>query len=280
MPILALYAYRNGINVNTLLLVRFSIAAGCFFSYLWATGRKITVTGLEILGLLLLGGVLYTLQALFYFSALKIMSPSLTALLLYTYPIIVPLFSFALGKERLTRRHLLAVFLSCGGLILILGLPAVKINLLGVGLALGAALVYSCYIVFGNQLIQKIPSLTASAFITAFAAGSFLIIGLGTHALKFNLAIMGWVPVGGIVLFSTVLAIFTFFKGMERTGPTTAAIISTLEPLVTIFLARLFFQEQLTVLQGLGAIIVLIGAVIAVMAKKARQCNFRAIYPN
>ena len=268
LPIFALFAYRNGLNITTLLFLRFLGAAVLFFAYLFVTGKKATVTRREGAALFVMGGVFYAMQSTLYFTSLKYISPSLTALLLYTYPIIVPLLAFAFGKERLTGRHLTAVFLSFAGLVFILGGPAGRINFVGVAMAAGAALVYSCYIVLGNRLIQRIPSVTASAFIALFAACSFLAVSLGGHSLKLNIPPAGWWPVVGIILCSTVLAMLTFFKGMEHTGPTSASIISTLEPLVTIFLSWLFFQEKLSAWQILGTGAVLAGAVLVVLARK------------
>ena len=268
MPIFALFAYRSGINIHTLLFLRFFITALLLFAYLCRTEKGMRVTKRDLGALFVMGGILYTLQSTLYFTSLKYIPPSLTALLLYTYPIIVPLLSFGFGKERLTVRHLAAVFLSFAGLILILGGPAGKINLLGVGMAFGAALVYSCYIVLGNRLIQKIPPATASAFIALFASCSFLAASVGAHSLRLDLGLAAWWPVLGIVLFSTVLAMLMFFRGMERTGPTTASIISTLEPLVTILFSWLFFQDKLTPWQLMGTIGVLAGAVIVVLAGK------------
>ena len=79
MPIFATYAYAGGVNVPTLLFLRFSLAAICLFAYLcwrrtvWRLRRR------ELLSLLFLGAVLYTLQSTFYFSAVRYIPASLAA---------------------------------------------------------------------------------------------------------------------------------------------------------------------------------------------------------
>lgn len=268
MPIFALYAYRGKINVATLLFIRFFLSAIIFFGVLKLTGRKVKLTRPQMGALFLMGGVFYALQSTLYFNALRFITPSLTALVFYTYPIIVSLLAFFISREQLTKRHFFAIAMSSLGLLLVLGMPEARINMSGIILAFGAALVYSGYILLGDRLVQKISPFISSAFITLFATLSFAIIGLSTQNLGLNFGMKIWLPILGIVGFSTIMAILTFFKGLELTGPTTASILSTLEPLVTIGFSMLFFHERLTGYQMLGGMAVISGAIIVVLAKK------------
>ena len=59
-----------------------------------------------------------------------------------------------------------------------------------------------------------------------------------------------------------MLAVLLFLNGMRRVGPSTAAILSTLEPPVTVSLAFLTFGEALGALQLVGAVAVLAAAVL------------------
>ncbi len=58
--------------------------------------------------------------------------------------------------------------------------------------------------------------------------------------------------------------------GMERVGASTASIVSTFEPVVTVALAVALYGERLGPLQALGGALVL-AAVIALQARGARQ---------
>ena len=73
---------------------------------------------------------------------------------------------------------------------------------------------------------------------------------------------MGWLWLGLAALVSTVAAVVLFFSGLTRVGPSTAAILSTLEPPVTVALVFVTFGEALGVVQLLGALAVLSAAVI------------------
>ena len=72
----------------------------------------------------------------------------------------------------------------------------------------------------------------------------------------------GWLWLALAALVSTVGAVVLFFSGMSRVGPSTAAILSTVEPPVTVALVFLTFGQALGVVQLLGALAVLSAAVI------------------
>jgi drug/metabolite transporter (DMT)-like permease len=89
-------------------------------------------------------------------------------------------------------------------------------------------------------------------------------------SLDVGFASEGWLWLGAIAIVSTVTAITLFFAGLERVGPSTAAILSTLEPLTTVALAFLVFGESLTALQLAGAALVL-GAAVSLNLRPRRR---------
>jgi drug/metabolite transporter (DMT)-like permease len=72
----------------------------------------------------------------------------------------------------------------------------------------------------------------------------------------------GWSWLACLAVVSTVAAIGLFFAGLRRVGPTTASILSTAEPLVTVLLALLVFGEMLGAVQLLGGALVLGGVLV------------------
>jgi len=271
MPIFALYAYQGNATVNTILFLRFALAAIIFFIYIAIKVEKVVISRSLFRSLLFIGGILYTLQSSLYFESVKYISTSLQALLFYTYPIFVALLSFLIDIERPNSKLIASIAISVFGLFLVLGTSFKMLNFLGTFLALGAAAVYSVYIIISNRVTKDISPVVTSAFITLSSAFAFLIMGLSTNSLTFSFARSAWLPILGIVLFSTVISIFTLFRGMELLGSTRAAILSMIEPLTTIALSSMLFHDRLTPLQWLGGILVLVGAVMVVISKEQRR---------
>lgn len=268
MPIFALYAYDWNVSVFTLLFTRFLLATVILFTIIFVKFNKVRINKKQLGYLFLLGCVFYTLQSIFYFSSVKYISASLAVLLFSIYPVLVAAISYFVEKEKITITALFSIGLSLLGLTLVLGTSFQSIHYYGVCLSLGAAVVYSFYIVIGNRVVKQLPSLITSSFVTLFASVSLLILGLCTNTIQFNFDIKAWGPILGVSLFSTVISIFGFFKGLEFIGSTRASIISMVEPLVTVILSALLFSERLTMYQTFGGICVLSGAVLVIFAKQ------------
>ncbi|HST05634.1 MAG TPA: DMT family transporter, partial [Chloroflexia bacterium] len=187
MAIFAKLAYADGLNVPTLLAVRFSLAALLMWAILAICRVSPRVPARTLGGLLLMGGLGYVGQSFAYFTALQTIPAATTALLLYTYPALVSLLAWALLDQRLPRLGGLALGLALAGCLLVLGGPGAVVgpalDPLGVAWALGGALIYAFYIVAGAKLTAGVPPLVAATYIISAAALVFLGAGLAGGTL-------------------------------------------------------------------------------------------------
>ncbi len=264
MAIFGKEAYAAGLGVTSLLAARFALAA----AILWAIvavrprsrpSRRVVVAGLA------LGALGYAAQSGLFFSALERMDASLVSLLLYTYPALVFAAALLLGREHMRRATLAALVLcSAGTALVLLGGSAGALDELGVALALGAALAYSAYILVIDGVVARIDAFLLGALVCTGAAGTFAVVGAASGALHFTSG--GWVWIVAIALLSTVLPVSMFALGLERVGAATAAIVSTIEPVVTVALAVALYGDALRALQIAGGGLVLAG-VIALQAR-------------
>jgi drug/metabolite transporter (DMT)-like permease len=277
IPVFAIYAYDGGVSTTTLLFLRFAIASIIFFGYIFLKMKNWQITKKQIVYLILLGGILYTAQSTFYFTSVKYIPASLAALLLYLHPIFVAILSFIFNKEKLSKKIIIAVTLSLTGIVLVLGSPKGNINLVGILFAIGAAVVYSIYIIIGDRVTKKVSPMITCAFITLFSACSLFIGGTFTHTISFQFGKIGWIMAVGVALFCSVIAMFTFFAGMNIIGPTKASILSMIEPVVTFILSTILFHERMSALQLMGGVIVLFGAILVVLASKKNPQSVNTI---
>lgn len=263
MPIFGKLAFSAGVGVATLLVVRFAIAA----PILWVAVAVRRAYPRRDRGLLLralaLGAVGYAMQAGLYFLALERMDASVLSLVLYSYPAVVTGAAILLGREPANRRRLVALVIASSGLVLVLaGAGTGDVDLVGMALGAGAALTYATYILVSDGVTTELQALPLAALVSTGAVVSLGLVAAGTGSLDFGFAAEGWLWVGLAAIVSTVGAVVLFFSGMSRVGPSTAAILSTLEPPVTVGLVFVTFGEALGAVQVLGALAVLGAAVI------------------
>jgi drug/metabolite transporter (DMT)-like permease len=268
MPVFGKLAFETGVTVTTLLVVRFAIAAPVLWAGAAARGALPRVPrGLVVRGLAL-GGIGYAAQSGLYFLALERMDASVLSLILYSYPALVTGAAIILRREPASRRRLVALVTASLGLVLVLlGSGAGAFDGPGALLGVGASLTYATYILVSDAV--RLEALPLAALVTTGAVLTLLPFGLATGTLDLGFAGPGWLWLALAAVISTVSAILLFFSGMSRVGPSSAAILSTLEPPVTVALAFVAFGEALGAIQILGALAVL-GAAVIVNLPQAR----------
>jgi drug/metabolite transporter (DMT)-like permease len=268
MPIFAIYAYSAGVDPVTLLFLRF-LSAGSFMLLVMLVKKIPIPRGASLLGLVGMGAVGYFGQSLCYFNALTLASAGLVALLLSLYPALVTILSALIFKEPITWTKALALLLALSGAFLVIG-PEWQGRPLGIILGAGAALIYSLYIISGSRILQHVPVFPSSAVIMVSAGGAFAVLAAfrGIHLPQTSI---GWLAITGLTLVSTVLAILTFMAGMEKVGPATAALLSTLEPAVSVGLAAILLGEALTANKLIGGALILTAVLVLTRNGAARD---------
>ncbi|HEY9104074.1 DMT family transporter [Chitinimonas sp.] len=254
MPLFGRLAYAAGADAQAILLLRFGIAAACL-ALIMLFKREPWPRGRLALGLLAMGAIGYAGQAFSYFTALSYASASLTALLLYTFPVIVTLIAAVWLHEPLTRRKVLALALASLGLALTVG-DALSGSLTGVAFGLAAALIYSIYIAVGTRLTPRAGALASSTLVMLGGALTFGVVSVW-HAPALPQSSSGWLAVAAIGLLCSVIAALAFFAGLARLGASEAAMLSTFEPVVTVVLAASLLGERLTASQWIGGAVII-----------------------
>jgi len=271
LPVFGKLAFAAGVGVPTLLFARFAIAAPVLWALSAARGTLPRAPFGVTARALALGGVGYSMQAGLYFLALQRMDASVLTLILYTYPALVTGAAILLGRESASRRRLVALVTATAGLALVVaGTGAGAFDAVGAALGAGAALTYTTYILVSDGVATKLEPLPFAALVTTGAAMTLGVTGLLTGSLDTGFAVDGWLWLALAAVVSTVLAVVCFFGGMSRVGPSTAAILSTLEPPVTVALVFVTFGEALGLVQLAGALAVLGAAVIVNLPQPAR----------
>jgi drug/metabolite transporter (DMT)-like permease len=263
MAIFGKLAYDEGVEVGDLLLVRFACAALLLLAVAFATGALRGLSRRSVAIGLAMGGIGYAAQSGLFFAALERMDASLLALILYTYPALVVAGAVALGRERATPRRIVALIVALAGVSLVLaGAASGKLDALGAAMGFAAALVYTGYILIGDRVTTGIPLIALVALVCTGATATFAAASVVRGGVELGYGGVGWAAVAGIVLVSTVGAILAFFAGLARVGPSTASILSTLEPVVTVALAAAAFGESLSAVQLAGGALVLSAVVV------------------
>jgi drug/metabolite transporter (DMT)-like permease len=286
--------YAAGMGAMVVLFWRFTSAAAASWLYLLASPRRrasLRRLPWRRIALLLLLGTLYVGNSYTYIASLEVVPIALSSIITYIYPAIVAVMGLHFVRRLPGRRAWVALAMSLLGVALAVGgVPEEGMPpLWGLALAVASPVIYATWIVLQARLTGDRPDghrdeaglgippgdaetivdapdpAAAAALMTTATAGVYAVLTLGSGASisPTDVPAGSWLPLLGLGLVATALAIQTFYAGVTRIGGARAALISTVEPIYTIALATILFDEHLTDMQIAGGVLVLCAVVLA-----------------
>lgn len=256
-------AYDEGLTLTGLLAARFSLAAIVLWALVATLGRagrpsrRGAATGIA------LGLVAYTAQTGLFFLALTRLDAGLAILLVYIAPVLVAISAVAFGREQLSAAQVAAVVVAvCGTALAATGSGLGQVDGLGMVFAFGCAVAFTAYMLLSHAVVSRVNPVALSASVCTGCALSFLTAAGVSGHLPIHTTGTGWLLIGALALFSTVIAVTTLAAGTARVGPSTATLLATFEPVVATILAVAILHEHLAPLQVVGGLLVVASVVI------------------
>ncbi len=210
-----------------------------------------------------------------YFTAIRLMTMSTAAILLYTSPIWVMLLAVIFLKEKLTARKVIALVLAFAGCVLVSGFGG-KVTLPGILVGLGSGLGYGLYSIFGSFALRNYSPFTVTCY-------TFLIAGIGSIAVSDpadlfskiasadnRLALAGFVLLTAVV--TAVIPFLFYTLGLNRTTAGRAAVLATVEPAAATLFGVFVMNERIWIASAVGILLVF-AAIIVLSIKQKKQDN-------
>ena len=230
--------------------------------------------------LLLMGGFLAVAAALAFYGLQRIPAGTYVVLF-FTYPAFVVLFSLLLGA-RLPLQGWIALAMTMLGVFLTVpdfGAGLGADSGLGIVLAITNAIVVAVYFLIINRLLVGHTAMSRASAWTITGA-TFVVIALMLfNGLRFPTNLEGWLLLLLMSTVSTAMPIFALNSGIKLIGPAPAAIINTVEPVLSIIAAAIFLGESMVPVQWLGAALIISSVVILQTRGKVRPATTQAKAP-
>lgn len=210
-----------------------------------------------------------------YFRNVEVSSAAVAAILMYTSPVFVTLLSAVFFKEKITKTKLLALLLAIIGCALVSGIAGGISNVspLGIALGLGSGIGYALYSVFARFALEKgYAPLFVTAMTFTFACVGVLpfidIVDLCTRLIgepEYLLLALAMGLIGSCIPF----ALYTI--GLKHMEASKAAILATLEPIVTALVGTFLYKEPIDLFIIMGIVMVLVAGVLCAKTPKSSK---------
>lgn len=274
-PLGALPLYADGVNTNTVLFFRYSLAVILLAAFMLFKRQSFAVTKKEISVLSVLG-VLFVTSSLTLFLSFHYMAAGIASTLLFVYPVMVAVMMTVFFKEKLTMVTVLSIVLALSGIgLLYKGDNGDVLNMTGVLLVMLSSLTYAIYIIVVNRSPLRISSVKLTFYVLLFGVISLVIYSLAgdpNNYIQMLTTSEMWFYALILALFPTVISLLLMVVAVHEIGSTPTAIMGALEPLTAVVIGVVMFGEQLTLRMATGVLMILV-AVLFIIAGKSLTVN-------
>ncbi|KHD89171.1 MAG: transmembrane protein [Bdellovibrio sp. ArHS] len=270
LGIFAKWAFASGLSVGQFLSYRFTLAALLIWIFLllfkpqWIKlNRRQTVIAS------LLGVFGYALFSTLYFEAIDGLSVTLAALLLYTYPFWVNVFSHFFTHDKISKKEALCLVAASAGLVLLLWGHIEVRNFWAIAAGLGSAISYAIYVLLSGRLQQGVRPISSTLYVITFGAITLSLFHRTDFSHVQALTSFQASCIFGIAIICTILPLTLELAALQKLRSTEVALLMMIEPITAALMGAFIFHESLRPLQILGALIIAVALVLNVISKKS-----------
>jgi len=258
---------------------RFVIAGLAMLAYCTASGRKIAVSGMQLLKLAVIGCLLLTLANTLLAWAEETLPTGLSALIVAITPLwFLVVDSFVMRGDRVSHRGYLGLMLGIVGIVVLLWPKLRSVNALE-RQQFHAALVLMfgslCWS-FGSALSKRwqtgIDPFSASGWEMVIAGTANLIIagvlGEYPHAHWTRQAMAA---VGYLIIFGSWVGFSAYIWLLQHVSMSKVATYAYVNPIVALFLGWIFLHEQIDIYLAAGTTIVVLSVALVTGAKVSKR---------
>jgi drug/metabolite transporter (DMT)-like permease len=262
MPLITKYLYAEGINRESVVLMRnlFSLPAHFVLALCTAKSLKIPVRSVPYISILALMGCCIT--PLLLYGSYQYISTGTATVFHFVYPAAVVLIGLIFLRKKINPVILFAVALCVAGICMFYD-PNGALNLKGSGLALISGVTFAIYIVLlSSSKYREITGFKLSFYVALVCSVAMMLVCVIGNKLIVPTTARGWILGVLLALLINVGAVVMFQKGTHYIGGERASVLSTVEPLTGVFVGVLAFDEKLTAFSVVGVILVLASCVM------------------
>jgi drug/metabolite transporter (DMT)-like permease len=267
----------------SLAVLRFGLAGGVLLVALFLLARQQLVVRRSDWPLFLGMGISFAAFAFCFNIGFRFTEASRGGLMLATLPFWSALFSRLAGWERLTARQLVGLFLTLGGIFLVVAERGLQWQvggraLIGDLLLLTGVIVGSLNSMVGKIAYRRYTALPVTTYTMLLASALLLLAALpeglpavvsGFDGARLALVLYLGLPAGA-------LAYYMVFAALRHLTLTQASVYININPLTATVLGAILLGERLTVPFLVGFAIVLVGVLLVNLPKTLRLWPRRA----
>ena len=267
MPSFVVAANLGGANSISVIFYRFLFSLPFVYGYLKLRRIDLRISKHEFRQILLITIFGFGGTTVLLFTSYTFIPSGMATTIHYVYPVLIILANVIFLKARMNKTKLACAVL-CLAAMALFNQGSASFNIVGIMLALSSGVTYCFYsIYYEKSSLSEMNGLKFLLYANAITALLAFAMAMGTHSLSTSLTPAAW----GCILFLAIGATFagSFFyqRGVLEIGAQNAAILSTLEPIVSIIVGAVVYHERIGATGIISSVLILTAAVVVAKIK-------------
>ena len=273
-PILARTAFDGGANGITVTFLRGALSLPFLLAALRIKNIPLQID--KDWKAIVLAGVLgISMTTLLLYMSYSYISVGMATTLHFTYPVLVTVAGALFFKDRLTRPKLIALLLCSMGIVLFMEGGSASAR--GMILSLLSGVTYTLYILCIDKTgLGHIHYWLLTFWLNVCMTATSGLFGVATGQLQLALTPKAWVLCVLVALFTAFGALPLLQQGVRLAGASTAAILSTLEPITSVLLGVLVLGESISAAKLFGCGVIVASICLITMGEGGAALFYKA----
>lgn len=252
-------AQKTGLDSVSLLTIQYIIAVTLMFIVAFLKdSQKLYVSKKQLFYMAVLGAVGNTLMTVFYYMAFEYLPVAMVTMLLFTYPIMVFVYSVFFEKQKIDIRKIISILAAFLGCVLTLNIFSgeLKYSMKGIIFGLLAAVFYAFMNLYSEEKLENVDALSINAYSTLFSLITLILYRWPVFLIKGQIRLEGLTYIITLAVLCEIVPLTLLYAAIKHIGSLKVSIISNLEIPTAIIVSFVVLKESVSIMQIIGAVFI------------------------
>lgn len=265
LPMLVKGIYAEGVNSLSVIFFRNLLSAPVVGILAFCQHKTLRIPRKALPNVAAIGIMGCCVAPLLLFSSYSFIASGTATILHFVYPAAVVLGGILFFREKMTLGNIISV-LTCVAGISLFYTPGEPLDWRGSTLALVSGVAYAAYVLLLSHFrYREITGTLLNFYVFSINTVVMLIVCLLGGILTVPTTLTGWGLCFLLAIAVNVVAVAMFQQGTFLIGGARAAVLSTLEPITSVFMGALVFHEVISLRTALGSALVILASLLIVL---------------
>lgn len=272
MPLIAKKIFDNGGNSISLVFYRFlfTLPVLLLINTKSKIGMKISKEEAKKIALVSVFG--YSATAILLFLSYNYISTGLATTLHFVYPVFVTIGCIVFFREKLDFVKIICVVMCTFGITLFLNDIGSSQNILGIVFSFLSGITYAFYMIYiDKSILKNMPPFKLTFYLCLFSSGLLLVFSIITNTFTMHLTPLGWILTIIFSIFVSVGAVTLLQIGIGLIGSQSSAVLSTFEPITSVIIGIIVFNEPLNAKIIMGVLVIVSSVILLAINSNKEQ---------